>query len=467
MRPLPMVEPVAPEEPCCEACAARQGSVASPAASPALATGPGLAVRAGATVRRADDRRTTFGGLLIAAGFLALALVASIAGLVAGSATVWPALHLVLAGAAGTAVASVMPFFTASLARVAPAGLGLRVGAIALVSCGALAVTVGWSAGLMSLAVAGGLAYLGGLALTAAAALLPLRATLGRPPRLVTAAYAAALVEVSVGVALATSMVAGWAPVVGDWPALKPAHAWLNLFGFLSVVVAATLLHLAPTVAGTRIRPRAAGTVALFGLAVGAPLIAIGAAGGWDAVARIGAAIEFVGALALAIHAMDVEHDRGRWTTDAGWHAFTSLSLVVAPAWFLVAVAIAAGRVLWLGASPVAWSIVLVGAPFVLGWTAQVLMGSWTHIVPAIGPGDQPAHAAQRRRLGWGGTGRVVAWNLGVAALTLGVLADAPPLIGSGAVAIAICLVVAMVLLVGSIPRAALPSRLSPRSPTP
>ena len=371
-----------------------------------------------------------------------------------------------LAGAAGTAVASVMPFFTASLARVAPAGLGLRAGAIALVSSGALAVIVGWSSGLTALAVAGGCAYLGGLGLTAAAAFLPLRATLGHPPRLVTAAYAAALVEVALGVALATSMVAGWAPVVGDWAALKPAHAWLNLFGFLSVVVAATLLHLAPTVAGTRIRRRAAGTLALLGLAFGAPLIAIGSAGGWDAVARVGAVIELIGALTLAGHAMAVQHDRGRWTTDAGWHAFTSLSLLAAPAWFLVAAAIAAGRVLWLGASPVAWSIALIGVPFVLGWTVQVLIGSWTHIVPAIGPGDQPVHAVQRRRLGWGGTVRVTAWNAAVAALTVGVVAGSSLLIAIGAAVIATCLVVALVLLLGSLPRAALGSSLSRTSPT-
>ncbi len=423
--------------------------------------------RASAPVRRADDRRTTFGGLLISASFLALGLAAASLSAAGGSGTTWPALHLVLAGAAGTAIASVMPFFTASLARVAPARLGLRVGAIALVSGGALSVTVGWSSGRTSLAVAGGCAYLGGLALTAAAAFLPLRATLGHPPRAVAAAYAAALVEVSVGVALATAMVAGWAPVADDWIALKPAHAWLNLFGFLSVVVAATLLHLAPTVAGTRIRPRTSGTVALLGLAVGAPLIAVGAAAGWDAVARLGAVIELGGAVALTVHAINVQRDRGRWTTDEGWHAFTSLSLLAAPAWFLVAVAIAAGRVLWLGASPAAWSIALVGVPFVLGWTAQVLIGSWTHVVPAIGPGDQSAHAAQRARLGWAGAGRAGAWNAAVAVLAVGIVADATTLVSFGAAVIAVCLVVSIALLLASIPRAALPARLSRTSPRP
>jgi len=422
----------------------------------------GPAIGPMAPVRRADDRRTTFGGLLIAACFLGLALGATIVGPIAGSGSVWPALHLVLAGAAGTAVASVMPFFTAALARVAPAAPGLRVGAIALVSGGALAVTVGWSMGLTWLAAAGGCAYLGGLGLTAAAAFLPLRATLGHPPRLIVTAYTAALIQVTVGVTLATSMVAGWAPVVGDWAALKPAHAWLNLFGFLSVVVAATLIHLAPTVAGTRIRRRASGTIALICLASGAPLIAFGSAGGWDAVARLGAAVELAGAASLTAHAVSIHRDRGRWTTDAGWHAFANLSLLAAPGWFLVATLIAAGRVLWLGASPTAWSIALVGVPFVLGWTIQVLMGSWTHIVPAIGPGDQPIHAAQRHRLGWVGRVRAMAWNVAVALLTVGVLTGATALIALGIAGVATCLITALILLAGSIPRAAFRSRVSP-----
>lgn len=448
--PSPQVVTVVSEEPCCEACAARQGSHASPV--PTLpATKPVLAVLP--VVRRADDRRTTFAGLLVSAGFLGLALISMSASAAAGSPSVWPTIHLVLAGAAGTAIASVMPFFTAALSRVAPASRWLRIGAIGAVSCGALAVTVGVWTRHTDLAVIGGATYLAGLGLTAAATFLPLRAALGRPPRLVVQAYGIALVEVTIGVTLAVSMVIGWTPVVADWAALKPAHAWLNLFGFLSVVIAATLVHLGPTVAGSRIRERRTATIALTGLVVGAPLVALGSACGWDMVARCGAAVELVGASALIGHAVGVWRDRGRWTTDAGWHTFTGGSLLAAPAWFLVATSIAAGRVLWFGAAPVGWSVALVWVPFVLGWAGQILMGSWTHLVPAIGPGDQAAHAAQRSRLGWSGPGRVTSWNIAVAFLTVGLLAGSAPLAAVGGVVIAGCVVVALGLLVGSVSR--------------
>lgn len=406
-------------------------------------------------IRRAGDRRATFVGLLVAAGFLALAACSIGLTIAQGGARTWPALHLILAGAAGTAIASVMPFFTAALAQVAPAARAIRVGAIGLVAGGALAVTIGVSVGAGSLAVLGGCLYLCGLGVTAIAAFLPLRAALGRPSRLVPLAYAVALGQVAIGVTLATAMVAAWEPVVANWPALKPAHAWLNVFGFLSVVVAATMLHLAPTVAGTLIRPRRSATIAIVALMAGAPLVAIGFAGGWDAVARIGALTEIVGSASLVGHSIGVQRDRGRWTSDRDWHRFTSLSLLAAPVWFLVATSIAAGRVLRLGAPPGAWSLADIAVPLVLGWTAQVLIGSWTHLVPAIGPGDPLAHAWQRRRLGRWGTARVASWNGGVAVLAVGLWAGLDAVAAFGAAVIGASLVVALGLLASTILRAA------------
>ena len=405
------------------------------------------------TIRRGDDRRAALGGVLIAAGFLGAGAVAAGLNVAQGRGNPWPSLHLVLAGAAGTAIAGVLPFFTAALAQVATAGRWIRIAAIGLVAGGALAVVIGVSGGAGNVAVLGGLTYLVGLGLTAVAVFLPLRAALGHRSGLVLWAYGAALAQVALGVGLATAMVAGWGPVASNWATLKPPHAWLNVFGFLSLVVAATLLHLAPTVAGTRIRRRRSARIALIGLMTGAPLVAVGFAGGWDAVARIGAVIELVGSTALVTHAIEVQRDRGRWTTDRGWHRFTSLSLLAAPVWFLIATFIAAGQILWLGAAPVAWSVTAIGVPLVLGWIAQVLMGAWTHLVPAIGPGDPVAHAAQRRRLGRWGTTRVVSWNGGVLILAAGSFAAIDALAAVGGVVIAVDLVVALVLLIGSVTR--------------
>ena len=90
-------------------------------------------------------------------------------------------------------------------------------------------------------ALAGALGYLAGLGGVAVAAFWPLRASRGPRRRLVVAAYGAAIAQVAVGVGLVIAMLAGVPPVVDGWAHLKPAHAWLNVFGFLSVIIAATL----------------------------------------------------------------------------------------------------------------------------------------------------------------------------------------------------------------------------------
>jgi nitrite reductase (NO-forming) len=369
----------------------------------------------------------------LAALMVGLAL-GSIALPVADRRGLWLPIHLGMAGAAGTAIAAVLPFFTAALAVARPVRPAIRVAGVSLVATGALAASIGVASGPAALAVGGGVLYLAGLATVAAAAFLPLRGALGPRRRLVEGAYVAAIVQVLVGVALVTAMLAGSEVVVERWAGLKPAHAWLNVFGFLSVVVAATLLHLAPTVAGTRIKPRISARIAIIGLASGASLVAVGMGTGTDAVARLGALIEIAGAAALVAHGLAVHRDRGRWTTDPAWHRLTGWSLLAAPGWFAVAVAVAAGRVLWLGAAPAAWSMELVAAPLVLGWLAQTLVGAWTHLVPAIGPGDQAAHALQRRTLGRAATARWALLNVGVAMTVLSIALGLSPLALAGVV---------------------------------
>ena len=445
-RTLPVAQQALEEGACCGACAAQATRQQMAAEDHAIAKDR-AALRPALPISRDADRRVTMAGVLAAAGLLALAM-ASLALPPADRHGLWLPIHLALAGAAGTAVAAVLPFFAAAIAQARPSGQGLRVGAIGLVAGGAVVVSGGVILDSTAFAATGGLAYLAGLALVAAAAFWPLRRALAPRVRVIAGAYAAALAQVAVGAAMATALLAGLAPVADHWALLKPAHAWLNVFGFLSVVVATSLIHLAPTVSGSRIRPRASAMVALGALVSGPPLVALGFASGSDVVARFGALVELVGAVALAVHGVVVRRDRGRWTTDPDWHRITGWSLLAAPVWFLVAVGLASGRILWLGALPSAWVIELVATPLVVGWLVQVLIGSWSHLVPSIGPGDQATHARQRVILGRWSSGRFLLLNGGVALLASGVIADTLPLVIVGAVASVASVAIAVVLLV-------------------
>lgn len=350
-------------------------------------------------------------------------LVASIASLALPEGArlgTWLPLHLAMAGGAGTAIAAMVPFFVAALAVAQPASAVLRGGSIALVAAGATLAAGGRAAGVPELAALGALLDVAGFAGVGIATALPLRRP-GGPRRPVTeAAYLAALANVLLGVSLAGLFLGGSAGIGSSWGALKPAHGWLNVFGFVCLVIAGTLIHFAPTVSGSRIRRRPSGVVAVAGLAAGAPLVALGYATGMAVVAQLGGLATLVGATALAIHGLQAHRDRSGWTTEWAWHTITAGSLLLAPVWLVVAAAIAAARLVADGADPAGWRLSELMAPLVLGFVGQVLAGALSFLVPAVSPGPPQRHARQRARLARFAILRIVTLNVGVGLLALG-----------------------------------------------
>ena len=382
---------------------------------------------------RRVDRRITWLGLGAAIAFL-VAAIASLALPADARLGSWLPLHLVLAGAAGTAIAAMLPFFVAALAVAPPAPAALRGSGLLLVAGGAVAGVLGrvsTGGGIGPLAAAGAAAYVCGMAAVGLAAALPLRRATGPRRRASEVAYAVALLDVMVGVSLVALYLAGDGTVAAHWPALRVAHAWLNLLGFVTLVIAGTLIHFVPTVVGSRIRRRRSAGVAIAFLVVAAPLSAAGFAlgpggtGAGDALAGLGVVAVVAGALALIGHGLRAWRDRAGWTSDRGWHAFTGGSLLLAPGWLLIAALIASVGIFEHGADPAGWRLDQVGVPLVLGFVAQVLLGALSHLLPAVGPGSPDVHATQRRILGRNGALRLGASNAGVALLTVGVDATA------------------------------------------
>jgi nitrite reductase (NO-forming) len=370
---------------------------------------------------RTADRWVTVAAIAIAAAFL---LAGGLSTLLPARVRLgtWLPLHLALAGASLSAIGGVMPFFTAALAAAPPADRRLRIGVVVLLSGGVAIAAVARTAGESGGAAVGGALVLIGLAGLLGATFGPLRRSLAPRRPFIAGAYAAAIVEVAVGVGLASADLGGAAPVTSGWQLLKPAHAWLNVLGFVSLVIATTLVHFLPTIAGTRIVPRRSLDVALAALAGGPALVAVGMAAASDALVRLGAAVFLAGCAALLFGAAGIVRARGGWTTDVGWHRFTLGSLLAALGWFALASLGAALPALVHGASPAAWDLPLVAAPISVGWAAQAIVGSAAHLLPAIGPGSPPAHRALRVALGRWTVARLAALNGGAALLTLGML---------------------------------------------
>jgi hypothetical protein len=397
-------------------------------------------------IDRSRDRLVVVLAVGLAVGFLVAALGSALLSESVRRGS-WLPLHLALAGGATTAVAGVMPFFSAAFAAAPPADFRLRLGAVLTVAVGATGVSVGVVGAWPTVAATGGLAFVLGIALVAVATLRPLRAALGPSRGIVIQGYVVALTEVGVGATLATLYVAGWPPLVASWGNVKPAHAWLNLVGFASLVIATTLLHFFPTVVGARMAARPSARIAVVGLAVGPVIVALGFAFDLDVVGRLGGLVVIAGAMALGAYALRTWRGRARWTTDRAWHLFAIGGLVSAMTWFGVGIAIAAGRVVVIGSGPGAWSIDAVFGPLVAGWIGLAVLASGSHLLPAVGPGDLAAHARQRAILGRGSVARLVVANIGIAALSIGLPVHGDILVTSGTILAAISLGATGVLL--------------------
>ena len=407
-----------------------EGTATSPAVLPSQRRRP--------SISRSRDRAITTAGLAISAAFLASAVVAMFLPPETRRG-VWLPLHLALAGGATTAIAAALPFFTSSLLGAAPAPAPIRALAIVLVATGAAAMVIGVSgqAGIsaavhatpLSLAPSGGLAFVAGILVLSWAAFWPIRGSVGQRQSIVLVAYVAAILDVAIGAMLATLYLGGYSPAVAAWARLTPAHAWLNLLGFVSLVVAGTLLHLYPTVLGTRIPAGSTGVgrigrLAVGSLVVGPPFVALGYSLEADSLARGGAVIELVGATALVAYGLAVWRNRGHWTTDSEWHLAIVGHLSAAIGWLAAGAGLAAWLTLGAGANPAGWSIEVLIAPLGLGCVAQAIVGSWTHLVPSIGPGDAVTHARQRVLLARAARIRLAAFQVATLALLLSLSLD-------------------------------------------
>ena len=413
------------------------------------------------SIDRSADRLVAVSAIVLAVTFLVAASLSLLLP-AADRRGAWLPLHLALAGGATTAIAGVMPFFAAAFAAAAPSDARLRFAAVAAIAVGALGASLGVVASSAGVAVLGGTLFMGGVLLTGAATIRPLGRALGPSRGLVSQGYVVALGEVAIGALVATLFVAGWAPLVGAWASVKPAHAWLNLVGFVSLVVATTLLHFFPTVIGARIVVRPSARLTVVGLAVGAPLVALGLAIDSDLVARIGALVTAAGAIAIAANAARTWPTRAGWRTDPGWHGFAMGSLISAIAWFEAGMAIAVGRVLVAGSGPAAWSVDAVGGPLVAGWIGLAVLGSASHLLPAVGPGDPLAHGRQRRLLGQFAVTRLVVANAGVAGLAIGWPLHLDGVAAIGAALLVIGLGSTAVLLAGALRVGLAPSQPRP-----
>lgn len=405
-----------------------------------------------AAAPRLTERHVLALGLCVAGLFVVAAGIAA-ATIIRSGGSPWVALHLALVGAATVAIGTFMPHFAVTLAGTRPAPAPERLAAILLLALGAVAVVAGMGLLGSGWTLVGAVLALAGLGLTARHTVAPTRDPLARRHPIALLAYGLALAELATAMAIGAVGAAGIPAVTSAWATLRPAHAWLSLFGAVSLTIFATLVYLAPTVLGARLRPSVSLAVGLVGVAAGPLLAAAGFALDLRPAVVAGMAVTFVGAVGQVGYAVDQYRRRGPFTSEHDWRRVVVGHLVGGTAWFAAACGVALVGVV-AGGAVAGWSIGVLAVPMVAGWLLQELVGSWTHLVPSVTPGRPTDHAAQRRALAFASRSRLVAWNAGIGLAWAGLALDLLAIAVAGAVAVGAAAAVSVATLGRSLTQA-------------
>jgi hypothetical protein len=403
-------------------------------------------ITAGTTAGRASgwtERHVLAAGLAMTGALVAAAaVVVALTALRGGS--FWAPIHLAPAGAATVAIGAFMPHFAVTLAGTRPRDAGERMATLSLLALGSIGVVLGVSLVVRWLTGAGAIAMLVGLVLVAVQTVAPARDPLGRRHPIVTVAYIAALVQLAIAVVIGALGATGASPVLAGWAHLRAAHVWIGLFGAISLTIFATLVYLAPTVLGARVRASAWLIGGLVGMLVGPAVTAVGFALDARGVVLAGVSVAALGAVGQLGYVIDAAVRRGSFTSEHDWRLVAVGHLLAGTGWFAAAVG-AALLALALGEPLRGWSLGALAIPLVMGWTLQELIGSWTHLAQAVTPGTAEDHARQRRRLAVLGRTRLIGHNLGVGLAWLGAITTSTAILGLGAALVGLSTVVALV----------------------
>ncbi len=334
---------------------------------------------------------------------------------------VWLPLHLALAGAISTAISGAMQNFVLGLtASPAPPAWIVAV-QLALVTAGVAGIAVGRPLGSEPIVGAGGALFVAGVAVLGWIVVRARRRSLHGRHGLPIALYLGAILAMLAGGALGALVGAG--AVGGElWLRLRQAHAAVNLLGWVSLTIAATLVTFLPTVLRVRM-PGWQGWGTAAALALGLAVIGVGLATGLQVVAGLGGIVYAFGALGLAGMVVRVLRVPRTWPVPTA-----AKHLLAATVWFelgAVALAVALARGAFLSFREPFLAI------FVVGWALQTLLGAWLFLLPM----NRPGHPDERRRqlavAEVGGALEVASYDLGAALLALAGAGWAPRFLGA------------------------------------
>ncbi|MGZ4110730.1 MAG: hypothetical protein ACXVP7_13730, partial [Actinomycetota bacterium] len=325
---------------------------------------------------------------------------------------IWLPLHLTVAGAVTTAISGAMQNFAATLTATPAAPAAAVAAQLIALTAGVFLIAVGYPFAHPALVAAGGTSFVVAMGLLLWFVTRAWRRALNRRHRVPVAMYAGAVGCVLAGGAIGAAL---GSRAVGDpltWLGLRSAHMVLNVLGFVSVTIAATLVTLLPTVLRVQM-PRWHGGSTAACLLAGAIVLAVGLGSRRVGVGTAGAllfGLGVAGVLWLVLRVLGVPRT---WPIPV-----TAKHFVAALGWFVV------GSIALVDAvARGPFAFVAFREPFlvyfVAGWIVQVPLGAWLYLLPMARPGHPDERRRQLAAGELGGNLEVVVFNLGVGLLAL------------------------------------------------
>ena len=307
-----------------------------------------------------------------------------------------------------------------------------------LINVGVLSIAVGYTSGRSGLVVAGGVSFVMATLILGDIVRVAWNRALNKRHPLPVAMYAAAIGCLLLGGTFG-ALVGAHAATGSSWVALRGAHLTLNVLGWVSLTIAATLITLLPTVLRVRM-PAWRGRATAWLLVAGVSAIALGSAARSHALLAAGGIAYALGACGVAWMAIRVASTPRKWPVPV-----SARHLMCALAWFVFgSVDLAVQAIRGLDAFALFRPVFLT--VFVGGWIAQTLLGAWLFLLPMWRAG----HPEERRR-SWAAVDylagpQIVALNLGLVIMVLRVSTPTPG--AAAAVGLGLALGGAMLALV-------------------
>ncbi|MEO8423944.1 MAG: hypothetical protein ABI595_08525 [Actinomycetota bacterium] len=324
----------------------------------------------------------------------------------------WLPLHLALAGAVSVAIAGAMQNFTVALTATGSPPERWTWAQFAAMNVGVALIALGRPLALPAIVGVGGASFVAGAVILLAIIRRANRRSLLERHRLPVRMYGFAVACIIVGGTFGALMGAEAIHDGTAYVALLHAHMTINVLGWVSVTIVATLVTLLPSTLRIKM-PSWHGTVAAALLGGGAIGLALGLAIDVTAVVALGGLSELAGVLGAAWMVSKVLRTRRRWPIP-----ISALHLLAGFTWFTigsVALAISASH----GAAGFEAFYLDFLTIFVGGWIVQVLLGAWAFLLPMARPGHPDVHRAGLIAIEFAAPVQLMTLNVGIGLMAL------------------------------------------------